>query len=66
MKNPQIEESVIYVPNHAKGYLNHPDCEKGVVSSFNEKFIFVKYIWNGVLQETAQATDPSNLYRNFE
>jgi hypothetical protein len=66
MKDPQTEESVIYVPKHAKGNLNHPDCERGVVSSFNEKFIFVKYIRNGVLQHTAQATNPSDLYRNFE
>ncbi len=66
MKNPKAEERVIYVPTHAKKNLEHPDCEHGVVSSFNDTFIFVKYIQNGILQETAQATRPEDLYRNHE
>lgn len=66
MKNPEIGESVIYVPKHVNGDLNHPDCEYGTISSFNDRFIFVKYITHGILQETAQATDPKDLYRNFK
>jgi len=66
MKNPKIDERVIYVPKHAKKNLTHSDCEHGVVSSFNDKFIFVKYIRNGILQSTAQATSPEDLYRNYE
>jgi hypothetical protein len=66
MKNPEINEGVIYVPRHAKKNLNHPDCEHGIISSFNDKFIFVRYIKNGILQETAQATKPECLYRNYE
>ena len=66
MKNPQINESVIYIPKHAKGNLNHQDCEHGNISSFNDKFILVKYILRGVLQETAKATNPEDLYRNYE
>ena len=33
---------IIYIPNHADGP-NHKDCERGIVSSFNEKFVFVKF-----------------------
>lgn len=64
MENPQIGESVIYVPTHANGDLNHEDCEYGKISSFNDKFIFVKYIRNGIFQQTAQATRPEDLHRN--
>lgn len=33
---------VIYIPNHA-GDIHHPDCEKGVVSSVNDSYVFVKF-----------------------
>ncbi len=36
-------DRVTYIPTHACGNPNHPDCESGVVSSKNSKFIFVKY-----------------------
>lgn len=64
MKNPKEGESVIYIPAHAHGNLKHEDCEYGEISSFNDKFIFVKYIRNGILQKTAQATRYEDLYRN--
>ena len=58
---------VLYVPHHANWDLNHPDCRRGVVSSVNEKYVFVKYD-NAVCQMvtgdepyTAQATDPALL-----
>lgn len=59
--------SVTYIPNHANGDINHPDCENGVVSSTNDKFVFVKYnngdcvIKTGDEPYTAQATKPENL-----
>lgn len=34
---------VRYVPNHAHGDLNHPDCELGIVTSWNEAAVFVRY-----------------------
>lgn len=36
-------DKVRYIPNHANGDTTHPDCENGVVSSVNEKWVFVKY-----------------------
>ena len=33
---------VIFIPYHADN-INHKDCETGFVSSFNDKFIFVKF-----------------------
>jgi len=35
--------------------------EHGIVSSINDKYVFVKYYRNGILQETAQATRPDDL-----
>jgi len=58
---------VRYVPLHADGNLNHPDCQDGVVSSTNDKFVFVKYdnlmgiMITGDEPYTAQATDPDYL-----
>lgn len=56
---------VAYVPMHANGNLMHPDVEDGVVSSKNDRFVFVKYHkqvsnlgWEGA---TAQATRPEDL-----
>lgn len=56
-------EEVKYVPAHAKGDLRHPDVERGYVSSINDKYVFVKYIRKGILQETSQATDPRELIK---
>lgn len=39
----QIGDNVRYIPNHAHGDANHPDCENGVVSSKNHLYVFVKY-----------------------
>jgi len=58
----EVGDRVIYIPTHAEGDINHPDCEYGTVSSWNDKFIFVKYVRNGIPQMTAQATSPEDLY----
>jgi len=55
-------DRVIYIPTHAEGNVNHPDCEYGIVSSWNDKYVFVKYVRNGIPQMTAQATSPEDLY----
>lgn len=52
---------VRYVPTHAEGNPSHQDCENGIVSSTNSKYVFVKYIKNNVLQETSAATLPEDL-----
>ena len=63
--NQEIIESgdrVIYVPTHAEGNINHPDCEYGIVKSWNKRGIFVNYVRNGIPQMTAELTDPRDLY----
>jgi len=52
-------ERVLYVPNHAHGDRNHPDCERGVVTSTNRVNVFVRY-GNGI---HSQATSPEDLVR---
>jgi hypothetical protein len=54
-------DKVRYIPNHAHGKINHPDCEDGIVSSINEVNVFVRYYDYSGLKTTAQATDPDNL-----
>ncbi len=64
LENIQPGDRVIYIPAHAEGDINHPDCGIGIVKSKNDKFVFVNYTRNGILQQTAQATDPSDLIYN--
>ena len=59
------KKRVIYIPGHAFGDKNHPDCEHGAVSSSNDKVVFVKFDrqlnkfgWNGT---TSQACNPEDL-----
>jgi hypothetical protein len=68
-------DKVTYIPSHARDTFNkrgsHPDIENGVVSSTNEKFVFVKYdnaackMVTGDEPYTSQATKPEDLvWRN--
>lgn len=61
----EVGDAVTYVPTHALGDLNHPDCERGIVSSIseNKETIFVRYYSNhtGGLKLTAQGTNPRDL-----
>jgi hypothetical protein len=50
---------VRYIPAHAHGDPNHPDCEDGIVSTTNDKFVFVRY--GG--RAHGIATDPDDLIR---
>jgi len=50
---------VIYIPEHAKGDKNHPDCERGTVTAWNEKFVFVKFARNTT--GLGKACRPENL-----
>jgi hypothetical protein len=60
---------VRYVPRHANGDEDHKDCRDGVVSSTNDKWVFVKYdnlmcvMVTGDEPYTAAATDPNDLVR---
>ena len=51
-------QSVRYIPTHALGDASHKDCENGIVTSVNDKVVFVRYSFEGC---TSQATDPNDL-----
>src|SRR6185436_3820561 len=58
---------VAYIPTHAHGDINHPDVERGAVSSKNDKNVFVRFDkavsklgWDGA---TSQSCDPADLTR---
>lgn len=60
---PQMR--VAYIPMHASGDVNHKDVERGIVSSTNDKYAFVKFEpqlsrfgWEGT---TSQSCNPSDL-----
>lgn len=59
---------VLYVPSHIRGKTTNADCKRGIVSSVNDEFVFVKYdcaackMLTGDEPYTAQATLPENLW----
>ena len=61
IENIKKGDRVRYIPTHADGDKNHKDCENGIISSWNNKVIFVRYYTYGTLQYTAHATDPGDL-----
>lgn len=38
-----VGRDVTYVPNHAGGNAGHRDCERGVITSWNSRFVFVRF-----------------------
>ena len=56
-------DRVTYVPSYkANEFIEMgTGAEHGVVKSTNELFVFVNYVRNGILQETAAATNPKDL-----
>jgi hypothetical protein len=38
-----IHRRVRYLPGHANGNPDHPDCEDGIVTSFNQHSVFVRF-----------------------
>ncbi len=52
-----VNDSVTYIPPHANGDVNSEVCERGIITSWNEIFVFVNY-GNG---STSKATDPKML-----
>ena len=58
LEHAEVGMHVVYVPNHANGDQQHPDCEHGVVTSKNDTFVFVKFKpWH----EYGQACRPDDL-----
>ena len=43
IKDAEMGMEVYYVPNHARGDVAHRDVERGVISSVNGDYIFVKF-----------------------
>lgn len=56
VKNDDIGSTVTYIPDHANGNMSHPDCEKGIISSYNKDYIFVRF-----RSPNGQACRPENL-----
>lgn len=59
---------VAYIPTHALGDIDHPDVEYGIVSSFNGKYVFVKFYgalstfgWDGATSQSCRPEDLSLL-----
>lgn len=47
---------VVYIPEYADGNIEHPDCLKGTILTWNEKYVFVE-----VAKETTRAIRPKYL-----
>lgn len=56
-KNKHYLDNVTYVPNYANGNAGHPDCEQGVIISWDNITVKVLYCSNRVIQSTM----PENL-----
>ena len=62
-------DRVKYFPQHMQSEPDGPDAERGVVSSTNTLYVFVKYDRPGMIMltgdedVTAQATNPWNLVK---
>ena len=39
----KVDEPVTYIPLHAHGNRQHKDSERGVITSMNDTFIFVRF-----------------------
>jgi hypothetical protein len=66
MKTTDFKEwdRVIYIPPQANGDYNHKDCENGVVHSVSDKYVFVRYIHHGTIENTSKATNPDLLIKD--
>lgn len=56
-----VGRAVSYIPHHAHGDAGHPDVEHGVVTSANDKFVFVRF----GARIGSQACDPDTLRLQF-
>ena len=64
----KIGLAVAYVPTHiriddmSKFNWNTPGIEYGWIFNVTDSHVFVKYVRNGIPQNTAQSTDPDDLF----
>lgn len=62
-------DQVIYTPTHAEGDINHPDSERGFVTSHNDEYVFCRFFhknFNLGLRTTAnsEACYPGDLVKH--
>lgn len=67
-------DQILYIPNHAEGDRDHPDCEFGFVTSTKINTVFCRYWRNRPWSNKPKAelrtrynsegTDPSNLIKH--
>jgi hypothetical protein len=62
-------DKIIYVPTHANGDKNHPDCELGYVTSVNKNgVVFCRFFYpDGRLRTVAnsEGCDPADLVKEL-
>ena|ERR1035437_4689748 len=51
-----IGSIVLYLPNHTNGNILHKDCEKGIITSFSEQTLWVRF-----RSPNGESCDPNNL-----
>lgn len=69
MTNFSAGDPIIYVPMHAEGDINHPDCERGFVSSVKPGIVFCRFFYpNGELRTTScsEGCNPRDLVLDKE
>lgn len=54
-------KSVIYIPTYANGNIDHKDVKAGIISSWTDSVVFVKYYSTYGLESYAKATIPNDL-----
>lgn len=56
-------DTVIIVPDEAKGDVSHPKCERGIVTGSDVNFVYVQRIVGGALLTQSTACSRSNLVK---
>lgn len=59
----EVGDAVLYVPDHANGNEDHPDCERGVVSSIRENGNGTQLIWVRFKGPDGESTPAKNLIK---
>lgn len=45
---------VTYIPHYAQGDINHKDCLRGTIKSWNDTYVFVSYVDGSTAATKAQ------------
>lgn len=44
VKESDRGRNVVYVPHHVNNNIQHPDCKVGIISSFDDTNVWVKFL----------------------